>query len=284
MRASGARPALLLLLFAADGARRRAHPRLLSDVQVQKDGSLEVTETIDVRAENDAINHGISAISRPAIAAARQPGPGRLHLRRRDARRQPCRPRPRPLATASGSRSATPTNRPSASIATSSATGRRARSAASRTMTSSTGTRPATAGSSRSTSPKRASACPSRPSSASAPPTPVRRARPRPNAEVVDEKPGEIRFRTTQPLGPYEGLTVAVAFPKGVVAEPIRRQRAGWWLADYGPAAGRLLALLGLLRGFYYFAWQRAGRDPRAGTVVPIFSPPDDLSPAACAT
>ena len=50
------------------------------------------------------------------------------------------------------------------------------------------------------------------------------------NAEVVDEKPGDIAFRTTQPLGPYEGLTVAVAFPKGVVAEPTEGSRplAGW--------------------------------------------------------
>src|SRR3982751_5957911 len=35
-------------------------------------------------------------------------------------------------------------------------------------------------------------------------------------AEVYDEKPGEIAWRTTQPLSSYEGLTVAVAFPKGV--------------------------------------------------------------------
>jgi hypothetical protein len=36
--------------------------------------------------------------------------------------------------------------------------------------------------------------------------------------------------------------------------------------------------LLGLF-GYFYYAWKRAGRDPRAGTVVPLFSPPDDLSP-----
>jgi uncharacterized membrane protein YgcG len=99
------------------------------------------------------------------------------------------------------------------------------------------------------------------------------------NAEVVDEKPGEIVFRTTQPLDSYEGLTVAVAFPKGVVAEASGGARAAWWLADYGPPLVGLLALLGLC-GFYYVAWARAGRNPRAGTVVPIFSPSDDLSPA----
>ena len=99
------------------------------------------------------------------------------------------------------------------------------------------------------------------------------------NAEVADEKPGDILIRTTQALGPHEGLTVAVAFPKGAVPEASESALAGWWLADYGPPIVGLLALLGLA-GFYYVAWRRAGRNPRAGTVVPIFEPPVDLTPA----
>ena len=55
------------------------------------------------------------------------------------------------------------------------------------------------------------------------------------NAEVVAEKPGEIAFRTTQPLDSYEGLTVAVALPKGVVADAAKAAALRWWLADYGP-------------------------------------------------
>jgi uncharacterized membrane protein YgcG len=97
------------------------------------------------------------------------------------------------------------------------------------------------------------------------------------SAEVVEEKPGEITFRTTSPLGPYEGLTVAAAFPRGVVAE---ESRSAGFIADYGPPLIGLLSLIGLC-AFYYMAWQRAGRNPRAGTVVPIFTPPDDLSPAS---
>jgi uncharacterized membrane protein YgcG len=100
------------------------------------------------------------------------------------------------------------------------------------------------------------------------------------DAEVVDEKPGEITFRTTQPLGSYEGLTVAAAFPKGVVAEPSSGSRALDLLRDYGPQLVGLLSLIGLC-AFYFVAWKRAGRDPRPGTVVPIFSPPDELTPAA---
>ena len=100
------------------------------------------------------------------------------------------------------------------------------------------------------------------------------------NASVVEEKPGEILFQTTTGLGPNEGLTVAVAFPKGVVAEPSSGSRLADWLADNGPPVVGGAALVGLL-AFYVWAWHRVVRDPRAGTVVPIFAPPDELTPAA---
>ncbi|MGN6155359.1 MAG: DUF2207 domain-containing protein [Sphingomicrobium sp.] len=99
------------------------------------------------------------------------------------------------------------------------------------------------------------------------------------NAQVVSQAPGQITFRTTWPLGPYEGLTVAAAFPKGIVGNADEGTKLGWWLSDYGPPAVGLLGLLAVL-AFYFVAWQRAGRDPKAGAVVPLFSPPDDLSPA----
>jgi len=98
-------------------------------------------------------------------------------------------------------------------------------------------------------------------------------------AEIIDEKPGEIAWRTTQPLSSYEGLTVAVAFPKGVVAAPPPSSRLVQWFRDNGPPLTGGVALLGLI-GYFWTAYRRVGRDPRPGTVVPIFSPPDDLSPA----
>jgi hypothetical protein len=99
-------------------------------------------------------------------------------------------------------------------------------------------------------------------------------------AELIDRKPGEIRFRTTRPLAAGEGFTVAVAFPKGLVGEADSGTQTGWWLADNGPLAVGGLGLIGICI-FYYFAWARAGRNPRPGTIVPLFSPPDALSPAA---
>jgi uncharacterized membrane protein YgcG len=100
------------------------------------------------------------------------------------------------------------------------------------------------------------------------------------NAEVVSESPGEIVFRTTAPLGPSEGMTVAPSWPKGVVTPPPPPSAGRLWLQDNAPLAAGALALLGLL-AYYFVAWRRAGRDPKAGTMVPIFAPPDGLSAAA---
>lgn len=42
------------------------------------------------------------------------------------------------------------------------------------------------------------------------------------NARVTGERPGDISIATTRRLGPGEGLTIAVAWPKGVVRAPPR--------------------------------------------------------------
>jgi len=101
------------------------------------------------------------------------------------------------------------------------------------------------------------------------------------DAEVIAERPGYIAFRTTRPLGPAEGLTVAAAFPKGVLEAPDGGRRLGWWLQDWAALATAIAAFVGLI-AYYVRAWLKAGRNPRPGTVVPLFTPPDDLDPAAC--
>ena len=101
------------------------------------------------------------------------------------------------------------------------------------------------------------------------------------DAEVVAERPGFIHFRTTAPLGAYSGLTIGAAFPKGVLDAPNEARRFGWWLEDWGPLAAGIISVAALFVYFFY-AWLRAGKGPRAATVVPIFSPPDGLSAAAC--
>jgi uncharacterized membrane protein YgcG len=97
----------------------------------------------------------------------------------------------------------------------------------------------------------------------------------------VTAKPGEhdIVFKTTRGLAPKEGLTVAVAWPKGVVHEPSGRKKMDFLLQDNMATALGLLWLVVLL-GFYLWTWHRVGRDPATGTIIPLYTPPAGFSPA----
>ena len=87
-------------------------------------------------------------------------------------------------------------------------------------------------------------------------------------------------FSTTKPLQPGEGLTIVVTWPKGHVQPPTTSQKIGYLLRDN---RGLLLGLAGLLAllSYYLWAWLRVGRDPHSGVIIPRYSPPHDLSPAA---
>jgi hypothetical protein len=100
------------------------------------------------------------------------------------------------------------------------------------------------------------------------------------DAQVIDKRPGYIAFRTTRPLPDHQGLTVAAAWPKGIIAPPSSGQLAGYWLEDNLPIVAGGLGILGLL-AYYAFAWFRVGRDPQTGTIIPLFTPPKDMSAPA---
>ncbi len=92
-------------------------------------------------------------------------------------------------------------------------------------------------------------------------------------------EPGAVYFATTRTLRPGEGLTIAVSWPKGVVAEPTLPDRIGYLWKDNRGAGGGLIGLI-ILLAFYLIAWIRVGKDPEKGTIIPLFSPPEGISPA----
>jgi uncharacterized membrane protein YgcG len=97
----------------------------------------------------------------------------------------------------------------------------------------------------------------------------------------VTESNGKITFTTTRPFDAYENLTVAVAWPKGIVTEPARPMKAFFqWLDEwYLVISGGLLLLL----AFYWLsAWRKVGIDPPKGAIIPLFDPPKNFSPADC--
>ena len=88
------------------------------------------------------------------------------------------------------------------------------------------------------------------------------------------------QFATTRPLDAYEGLTIVVTFPKGFVQQPPPQSGAALLWEDYRTQIFAGIALLVLLGG-YFLAWLRVGRDPPRGTIIPLFTPPNEMSPAA---
>lgn len=92
---------------------------------------------------------------------------------------------------------------------------------------------------------------------------------------------GSVRFEAAG-LGPAEGLTVAVALPKGVLEEPTRVERAiGSFLAWGGPWLFAPFAAFGLMQRH----WRNRGRDRGIRDSVPVrYEPPEGLTPAEVGT
>ena len=90
---------------------------------------------------------------------------------------------------------------------------------------------------------------------------------------------GVLTVETTRPLAAGDGLTVVAALPTDAV-EPPSAQTEFWysildnrhWIFS---GVGFVLVLV-----YYVAAWRAVGRDPKRGTIIPLFHPPDGVSPA----
>jgi hypothetical protein len=99
------------------------------------------------------------------------------------------------------------------------------------------------------------------------------------DARVISASGSFYEAETTRRLGPGEGFTVAVGWQKGIVTPPSDSQKWGWWISDN---LGFFVLGLGLLAsgGFFLMAWNKVGRDPEKGTIIPLFAPPKGMGPA----
>lgn len=101
------------------------------------------------------------------------------------------------------------------------------------------------------------------------------------SCEAETRGTNSVKYHMTSGLNPYEGLTVAVGWQKGVVLPPTKEELEAEAFRDN---RGIYFGAIGLLILFAYllFGWFRVGRDPKKGAIIPRFTPPEGFSPAAC--
>jgi len=91
---------------------------------------------------------------------------------------------------------------------------------------------------------------------------------------------GHVHFRANEPLSAVNGLTIVVGWPKGFIEEPTRMRRIGWLLKDN---INLLVAIAGLIALLIYYVpvWRHFGKDPDDGVIVTRYEPPEPFSPAS---
>jgi uncharacterized membrane protein YgcG len=96
----------------------------------------------------------------------------------------------------------------------------------------------------------------------------------------VNPDTSEVVFNSTSYLQPFSGLTISVSFPKGFVKEPTQLDKIRYFAFDNLVYFFLAIGLFFLL-GYYLIIWAKVGRDLPGGTIVPLFEPPENLSPGA---
>ena len=78
-------------------------------------------------------------------------------------------------------------------------------------------------------------------------------------AEIIS--PGKVRYRTTSPLGSYQGFTIVLEFPKGIVTEPTSAQKLSYFAEDN---LSEIIGIIGLIiiLLYYMIVWSRVGSGP----------------------
>ncbi len=96
---------------------------------------------------------------------------------------------------------------------------------------------------------------------------------------TTSREDAEFQFVATRPLAAREGLSILLMWPKGYVTPPTFSQKAKYFLHDNQDALLLAIGLLILLL-YYLIAWAEVGRDPSPGIIMPLYEPPATLSPA----
>jgi len=90
---------------------------------------------------------------------------------------------------------------------------------------------------------------------------------------------GVLNVETTRRLDPGEGFSIVAEIPASAIDKPTTAQSLRYLLLDYREWFIGFVGLLVVL-GYFLWAWNKVGRDPKGGTIIPLFHPPEGVSAA----
>ena len=96
--------------------------------------------------------------------------------------------------------------------------------------------------------------------------------------ENIDDQ--SVSFKSTQDLPVKHGLTIVINWPKGFVHEPTLDEKIDWFLEDN---QATLIGYSGVAILLFYLslAWLNVGKDPGKGVAYPLYQPDKAHSPAS---
>ena len=89
-----------------------------------------------------------------------------------------------------------------------------------------------------------------------------------------------VYLEAGRPLGRREGFTIVVGWPKGLVVEPTAKDKLMYLFNDNRHLFFACIGLAVVL-AYYLVIWRLVGRDPEAGLIIARYEPPDKFSPAS---
>ena len=94
------------------------------------------------------------------------------------------------------------------------------------------------------------------------------------------EAENSLYVKTNEPLLAKEALTIAVSWQKGLIPAPSQAEKTNAFFRDN---AGIFILAIGLLLvlAYYFYSWNKVGRDPHKGGIYPMFDPPKGLDAAS---
>ncbi|MEE9551449.1 MAG: DUF2207 domain-containing protein [Gammaproteobacteria bacterium] len=91
---------------------------------------------------------------------------------------------------------------------------------------------------------------------------------------------GAAYIETTRSLPRRHGLTIVISWPKGFVTAPTRSEKIEYLYQDNQYLFYATIGFL-ILLAYYWLVWSKVGKDPEEGAIFPHYEPPAGYSPAS---